>query len=207
MLLPFPPWVLPSWAAPHQAILEALDLAGLGVEDQRTFLVERGLTPQQALRMALTLPPASPWGQRERVHRAARMVNLDPEAFWQVIEILRDWSLHPWSILGEPLCQRHSPAWEKSLAWQKQAAPLASTAPGRGQGLYFWYMGGRGRELPDGLCTGRLMIADSPMLVRLPEGIVVEELHIQNCPNLQGSLERVTVLGGHHVEGCPQFRS
>jgi len=194
-LLPYVRPDLPIWAVAHWAALLTWDLAGLTPEEQIQFLRAQGLSAGRALRLAMAVPPLTPQGHRERVRRAAQLLNDDPGRFWQVVESLQVyWGIHPWSILGEPLPPSLEPAWLRDLG---------GPSPSR-KGLRFCGVFGSWTHLPASLCASRIQLEHLP-LPRLPRGWIVEELTLRKCPKLQGSLADITVLQAVTVTDCPRF--
>lgn len=195
-LLPSPRSDLPPWAGSHWMLLQALDLAGIGLEEQIQLLKARGLTAERAFRLALALPPLSPRGHLERVSRAGRLLNQEPSRFWPVVESLRVyWGLHPWSILGEPLRKDLSRSWRAELG-----------GPWDEDGLAFLGTLNRWKHLPPRICARRLTLSRFPHLRRLPDGWIVGDLVLKDCPSLEGSLADLAVLGSTSIEGCPRFQ-
>lgn len=188
---------LPSWAEPHWSILQTVDLAGVDLEDQIKFLRTRGLTAERALRLVMSLPAPTPQGHLARVRRAGRLLNQDPARFWPVVESLSVyWKLHPWSILGEPLRKDCARQWSQDLGgpWSEGC-------------LCFVGIFGRHKRLPSGVCASRLVLDQFPYLRHLPEGWIVGDLVVRDCPRLEGSLADWTVLGSSTIERCPHFQS
>jgi hypothetical protein len=172
-----------------------LDLAGLTPEEQIGSLRGLGLSAERALRLAMTVPPLTPQGHRERVSRAARFLHADPGRFWQVVESLQVyWGIHPWSILGESLPPSLERAWSSDLGGPQRS----------GDGLRFCGIFGNWMHLPEGLCASRIEL-DHHSLPRLPKGWVVDELSLKACPKLRGSLADLTVLKRITMTDCPHF--
>jgi hypothetical protein len=187
---------LPPWAGPHWPVLLVWNLAGVPPEEQIRLLRTQGLQPERALRLALSVPPLSPRGQRERVRLGAQLLFGDPGRFWQVVESLSVyWGIHPWSIMGEPLPYDFHHAWCAELGCR-----------GSRDGLVFSGAFGQRPRVPGFLCARRIEL-DQVALVRLPKGWIVEDLVLRNCTRLRGSLADVTVLHSTEIFGCPLFDS
>lgn len=187
---------LPAWSRVHWPALLTWEFTGLSPEEQICSLQANGLTPGRALYLAMAVPPLTPEGHRERVRRAARFLMNDPKRFWPVVESLQvHWGIHPWSILGETLPYSYARAWFRELggpgAYLKDGLRLC--------GLFNSW-----ERLPEGLCVSKLRLEHLP-LVRIPHGWIVEELILEKCPNLRGSLADLAVLEKASVSGCPKF--
>lgn len=187
--------ICPSWAVVHWGSLLTWEVVGMSLEDQVERLQIAGLSRGRMVRLILSLPPPTPEGQRERVRRAARILRRYPDLFWPTVESLQVyWSIHPWSILGEPLRPGHRRAWAHELK-----GPIPTQ-----DGLRFNGSMGDWEDLPDSLCASSVILTQH-QLIQLPRGWIVDSLTVMDCPNLESHWGELHILKALSAINCPRF--